>query len=616
MYQKKTNDKRKNSKLISKPKLKKNIFRNSKSKVELRTKVNNLIKKEDKNSLANTDINSNLTLLENKTISENINYENSIHNNFLHIEQNTKLNSISGTKKTKRKIIPLNLADKFKNPKLVLSNYNNSKKNSNLSLVNYMNNKTSINKNFKNLNELKSDLKERKDTKFNILRGNLKDKNLLDKKMNKGKQDEINFSIKLYNQPSNNTNNINNSSKVNESEKNLAKNKSYDFLKKVSLNKHEEKINHNQNVSGQNTEKCHYIKVNKKVINQENTYNTNINTNKDKKNIENINNEKKNENLKIKNENSCKNTNKLIKDKINTRNAIKVITLNYKNNINDLNNNAKLDEIVLKKIEKVKKSNNNNLYYNKSDLIKKKTKNIIIDKNKLENNIFLDKTYQNRFKNNQKNSKNPQNDIFTNDKQKEYNTFIIKKKNNYLTNMIINSHNKRSSKKNTKDWVYRLYNKEIKKQKIKNKLILLLRKSILNDRNDSNSKKKMEKSKTVNHFKKFKYPVNEGYNIDDNFNIINLFLSDDKKKKKEKNQNKRKKMKRCQSFHAYRKKQRKYSFDNNIEEDPKIAKLVDDKIYLKNQRSYKKLRYMYYNEELINEEDEEKEKEDDEDKYN
>ena len=606
MNQKKNNDKKKNSKLKRTPKLKKNIFRNSKSKVELKTKISGLVKKEDKNSLANTDINSNLTLLENKTNSENINYDNSIHNNFLHVEQTTKLNNIFGAKKSKRKIIPLNLSDKFNNKKLVLSNYYNNKNNSILSLLNYMNNKTSINKNFKHFNELKLNLKEKKDTK-----NNLKDKNLFHKKMNKVKQDEINFNIKLYNQPSNNTNNISDSSKFNESDNNLVKNKSYDFLIKVSLNKNEEKINHKNNLSEQNTEKCHYIKVNKKVNTKENIYNNN---NKEKTNIENINNEKKKENLKLKNENSCKNikTNKFNKDKINTRNEIKVITLNYKNSIN---NNTKIDETTFKKIEKVKKSNNNILYYNKSDLIKKKTKNIIIDKNKLENNIFLDKTYQNRFKNNKKNSNKPQNDIFTNDKQKEYNTFIIKKKNNYLNNMIINSHNKRNYKKNNKDWVYRLYNKEIKKQKIKDKLILLLRKSILNDGNDNNSKKKLEKSKSINHFKKFKYPINERYNIDDNFNIINLFLSDDKKKKKEKNPIKRKKMKRCRSFNAYRNKQRKYNFYNNIEEDPKIAKLVDDKIYLKNQRSYKRLRYMYYNEELINEEDEEKEKEDDEDEY-
>ena len=236
-----------------------------------------------------------------------------------------------------------------------------------------------------------------------------------------------------------------------------------------------------------------------------------------------------------------------------------------------------------------------------------------MDKNKLENNIFLDKTYQNRFNKNKSNSNKPLNDIFTNDKQKEYNTFIIKKKNNYLTNMIMNSNNNRDSNNDSKDWVYRLYNKEIKKQKIKDKIILLLRKSILNDENKDNTKKKLEKSKTEKQFKNYKYPVNEGYNFDDNFNIINLFLSDDKKKKKKDISKKKKKFKKCKSFHSHRSKKRKYSFDNIIEEDEKINKLIDDKIYLKNHRSFKKLRYMYYNEELINEEDEEKEQEKDED---
>ena len=74
---------------------------------------------------------------------------------------------------------------------------------------------------------------------------------------------------------------------------------------------------------------------------------------------------------------------------------------------------------------------------------------------------------------------------------------------------------------------------------------------------------------------------------------------------------KRKKIKKCQRFHSHRnKKQRRYSFDNKIE-DEKINKLIEDKIYLKNHRSYKKFRLLY-NEELIDEEDEEKEKDEDE----
>ena len=116
----------------------------------------------------------------------------------------------------------------------------------------------------------------------------------------------------------------------------------------------------------------------------------------------------------------------------------------------------------------------------------------------------------------------------------------------------------------------------------------------------------------VKQLKNYKYPVNEGYNIDDNFNIINLFLSDDKKMKKKHSHNKKKKIKRCQSFGTYRnKKNRRNSLDNNKIADEKIGKLIEDKICLKNHRSYKKFRLLY-NEELIDEEDEEKEKDEEE----
>ena len=125
--------------------------------------------------------------------------------------------------------------------------------------------------------------------------------------------------------------------------------------------------------------------------------------------------------------------------------------------------------------------------------------------------------------------------------------------------------------------------------------------------NEKKEEKKLNKSKTVKQFKSYNCPINDEYNIDDNFNIINLFLSDDKKKKK-KNNEKRKKIKKCQSFHSFRNKQRKYSFDINKIEDDKIGKLIEDKTSLKNHRSYKKFRLLY-NEELIDEEDEEKEQE-------
>ncbi len=78
--------------------------------------------------------------------------------------------------------------------------------------------------------------------------------------------------------------------------------------------------------------------------------------------------------------------------------------------------------------------------------------------------------------------------------------------------------------------------------------------------------------------------------------------------KKRHSYSKKKKIKRCQSFNSYRnKKYRRNSFDCNKIDDEKIVKLIDDKIYLKNHRSYKKFRLLY-NEELIDEEDEEKEK--------
>ena len=262
-----------------------------------------------------------------------------------------------------------------------------------------------------------------------------------------------------------------------------------------------------------------------------------------------------------------------------------------------------------KKMEKENIKYNTDILSNKSEEIKQKTKKYF-DKNKLEHNIFLDKTYQNRFKKNQKNKNKAHNDIFTSDKQKEYNDFIVKKKSNYLSNQIINSNNSSSSSnESNKDWVYRLYNKEIKKQKIKDKIILLLRKSILNE--DKTNNKQLSKSKTLKQFKNYRYPINDGYNIDDNFNIINLFLSDDKKLRKKNKLGKKKKIKKCQSFHTYRNKQRRYSFDDNIFEDEKIGKLIEDKINLKNYRSYKKFRLLY-NEELIDEEDEEKERDEEE----
>jgi hypothetical protein len=221
MYEKINKDKSKNTKLLTTPKLKQNIFRNNKSKVDLREKVNNLIKKQEKNSLANTDINSNLTLLENKSNLENMNFYNSFHNNIFHIEKAYQKNDIYARKKVKRKIIPLNLTDKFNNQNLIILTSHTKKSNLNFSLVHYMNNKPLINKNNKhideNLNLEKNEAQNNIYKKVNYYKYlKIKEKNIKIEK-----QKSINLDWKEYNQYSNNT--INN-------DKNLIKHRSYDLL--------------------------------------------------------------------------------------------------------------------------------------------------------------------------------------------------------------------------------------------------------------------------------------------------------------------------------------------------------------------------------------------------
>ena len=277
-------------------------------------------------------------------------------------------------------------------------------------------------------------------------------------------------------------------------------------------------------------------------------------------------------------------------------------------NLTKMKQNVFKSEIIKKK-SKNRSKKNNKFLINKSERIESKTIKSF-DQNKLENNIFLDKTYQSRFKKKLKNKCKTENDIFTSDKQKEYNNFIVKKKSNYLSKQIMNGNNNSdSNNERKKDWVYRLYDQERNKQKIKDKIILLLRKSILNE--EKIEKEQFQKSKTVKQFKSNKFKLNERYNIDDNFNIINLFLSDEKKRRRKNLIKKRKKMKKYQSLHTFRnRQQRRYSFDDNIITDEKIGNLIEDKNCLKNHRSLKKFRFLY-NEELIDEEDEEKENDDD-----
>ena len=129
------------------------------------------------------------------------------------------------------------------------------------------------------------------------------------------------------------------------------------------------------------------------------------------------------------------------------------------------------------------------------------------------------------------------NEIFTEKKQKEYNTIVVKKKsNNYLnvptTISTTNSSNSSgyNNNNNKKNWVHRLYDEEIKRQKERDKMIYLLRKSILK-KPSSKTHQKVEGENKINTIENYKNKY------DENFNIINLFLSDQKKEKVKKNNN-------------------------------------------------------------------------------
>jgi hypothetical protein len=147
------------------------------------------------------------------------------------------------------------------------------------------------------------------------------------------------------------------------------------------------------------------------------------------------------------------------------------------------------------------------------------------------------------------------------------------------------------NKNEHKNWVHRLYDQEVKKQKIKDKMVFLLRKSILNETTPNESKKVIKKS---NRTKEFKY---HNFTFDKNFNVIDLFLSDDKK---EKNNSKK-----------YGYKKGNFNENNKIKDkERKTNKLI---VCRKRNKSKRKSKILFlYNEELIHEEDEEKEKDEDE----
>ena len=484
---------------------------------------------------------------------------------------------------------PSNLANKFKNSKMSLNKKNVNTLSLSLSLLNFLDNNKrnavtlSLNspkykkKNTYNKNINSSSWKHFKFlSEANLL--NYKDKNNVN-----DKKSEWLSSGNLY---SRNDEDINN--------KILYKNKSYEMSPKNILQKIN-KINEKIKLITQENNFCTYIKVNKKHLNQ----------------------------------------------KVNKIHSKIDMDINESKNFNDdtANNNVNEKKVIKNtKIKRVEKSNrnnsqqiiNNNVHpLEKTDINNSIEKNDekMFDINKAENNVFLDKTYQNRFRKKTK-TNIIKNDIFTTEKQKEYNTIIVKKKSNFLNNLLtinstISTSNSSSNKSNNKNkscknWVYRLYNQEIKKQKLKNKIIYSLRKSILNKGSSgTNNKKQINKSKSK---KIFKYN-NNNFNFDEKFNVIDLFISDDKKIR-----NKRKK--KYKGFHNYQHhhhehKLERHSYDDNCQssenessennsEEEKMDKIRKVKIR-HNSKNRKGKKFLFlYNEELINEEDEEKEKDNDE----
>ena len=541
---------------------------------------------EERIKVENFSSNINLTQYENSPKS---NYEFSYDysspnekNKILQSEKSLRREEISMDDSMGRNIIfktPSNLSNKFKNSKLSLNkkNVNKLSLSLSLSLLNSMDNNKrnavtlSLNspkykkKNTYNKNFNSSSWKHFKFlTETNLL--HYKDKN---KKNDNVKKNDSLSSGNLY-------------SRNDDDNKILTKNKSYEVSPKHILQKIN-KINEKIKLITQENNFCTYIKVNKKHINHKNI----SDDSKVKDDTDNNNNKKSNSNEK-----------KVIKN-------IKIKRVEKSNR----NNNAH-------PLEKTEINNSN-----------EKNDEKVFDINKAENNVFLDKSYQNRFRKKTK-ANTIKNDIFTTEKQKEYNTIIVKKKSNFLNNLLtinstISTSNSSSNKSNNKNksrknWVYRLYNQEIKKQKIKNKIIYSLRKSILNDApSGTNNKKQINKSKSK---KLFKYN-NNNFNFDEKFNLIDLFISDDKKMK-----NKRKK--KYKGFHNYqhhhhKHKMERHSYDDNCQmsenessennsEEEKMDKIRKVKIR-QNSKNRKDKKFLFlYNEELINEEDEEKEKDDDE----
>ena len=447
--------------------------------------------------------------------------------------------------------ILLNISNKIPRTKLSLSKRKINKLSLSILSLNSINNKIDFNKKMKNENDKNIDIEDKVDTltlsslcqKSNSIK-NIRhntSKNIKNK-LNKNSCElltESNTINSLYKKSYKNVLKKCSMSR-NYNKKIFSKSKSYDGTKKIIS-----KIK-NTNLNSQNREITTYIKVNIIHENQLKYINTLSTTN----NI--INNCQK--------EKTYKNNNSLLQK----TNSQKII-INY----------------------------NNNDYYNHD---KKSMKNIFDICKTENNNIFLDKQYQNRFNKKPKYIK-LNNEIFTNEKQKEYNTIIIKKKSNSNINNLVtisttnssNSSNNNTSNNHKHNWVHRLYDEEISKQKMRDKMVYLLRKSILNDASPNKPKKDFNRVK--------EYDYKDNYNK--NFNIINFFLSDDKKLKN--NRIKRYK----QNSNNYEE-----NVNNKIGRD-KIKIIRKKRKNMKNKKSIQNFLFLC-NDELINEEDEEKEKDDDE----
>jgi len=576
------NGKYKDLKIFTTDQIKKHNFPLSKSKKDLMFKTNYCTNEEEKMISENINTNTISNKYEKAPKTNyyfNYDYNSDIETNILFkSEKSLKIEENSFEENTNREIminIPLKLTNDSINKKISLSKKKINKLS--LSALNYISNKI----NFNNKTKKEDDKEKVNSLTINSVVKKSKPKffkkqyinNLMKKKSFKFLTETNNQNIRSHKNLFTKC-----SSSRNERKDKISTGcNSYDDSKEISKN---DIINLKKKSIEKKNNICTYIKVNKKNMDQAKTIETNTN-------ISNILNDEYNrstDNIK-----DIKNTSINKEEKIHKNNSQKVI--NYFN--------------ITIKNEKPKIIYRNTLYIHKSQ----------------NNNIFLDKTYQNRFKQKPKNNK-IKNDIFTSEKQREYNTIIVKKKSNYINNKLTisttsssnsSNNNNNNNNSNNQNWVYRLYDEEIKKQKIKDKMVYLLRKSILNESSPNKRKKRIGKSNLSKELKYDNYKINNNFN--DNFNVIDLFLSDDKKIKNKND-------KKYRGFHNYLNKRERYNSDennnynengDNIEEE-KINKLIDGtRASNSKHRKCNGNKFLFlYNEELINEEDEENEKDEDE----